>query len=421
MSNTGFEKFQLNEALIKAIKDLGYPHPTTIQKKVIPQIMNNMDVIAASKSGTGKTASYILPILHKLSKMIKPNNRVIRSLILVPTRELVDQVSLNLTELGKHLKIKHTKIYGGSSKASQIEKLSSGIDIIVATPGRLKEFVDEELIDLGSVNLMVLDEADTMLEMGFIKDIEYIFSQCSLKRQIIMCSATISQNIKKLGKEFLSNPVSVEVSQRRDVVQLIDHRSFKVDKKRKAQLLTHLIQQRKNDQILVFVNQKETADIVEQYLKSKKVNVAKIHGDVVYNDRAKAVKNFRNGKLQVLLATDVAARGLDIKELPLVINYDLPEATDDFTHRCGRTGRANQKGEAYTLLTTTDYNHFTKIERNLRLSIKREVLDGFELTDRQPRQKQQKKKKLSEKKGRVNPQEKKKNLPKKKYKTKRDL
>lgn len=420
--HTGFEKFKLNQSLIQAIIDLGYPNPTSIQKKVIPQIFIGKDIVAASKSGTGKTASYLLPMLHKLDMSINPKHRVLRGLILVPTRELVDQVSLNLTELGKYLKIKHTKIYGGSSKDSQIQKLATGIDIIVATPGRLKEFISEQLIDTNSINMIVLDEADTMLEMGFIKEIEYIFSHCSIRRQIMMFSATISQNIKKLGKEFLSDPVSVEVSQRRDVVHLIDHRSFKVDKKRKAQLLTTLIKQRKKDQVLVFVNQKETADVVEEYLKSKGVNAAKIHGDVVYNDRAKAVKSFRSGKLQVLIATDVAARGLDIKELPLVINYDLPEATDDFTHRCGRTGRANQKGEAYTLLVTTDYNHFTTIERNLRLNIKREILEGFELTDRQPRQKQQKKKSLSAKKGKVSKEEKKeKQLPKKKYKTKRDL
>jgi len=394
-----FEKLNLNPQILKAIDEQGYTNPTKIQKKVIPLVLKNKDIIAASKSGTGKTATFVLPILEKMNQIVKPENHIPRTIIIVPTRELVDQISKNLSNYGKYLKIRHTKIQGGISKSIQLEKLSTGIDIIVATPGRLKELINEELIDISSVNTIVLDEADTMLELGFLEDIELLISKCAKKRQIMMFSATISQNIKKLAKEFLIDTVSVEVSNRRDTVTLIEHKAYKVDKKRKDELLAYLIKTSEFDQILVFVNQKETADELNNKLVSKKIKSATIHGDVEYKQRVKAIKDFRAKKVKVLIATDIAARGIDIKELPLVINYELPESTDDFTHRVGRTGRANNKGEVITLLTTTDYNRFTKIERDLKLSIKREVVDGFELKDRQPRQKQQVKKSLSEKKG----------------------
>ncbi|MEA1914729.1 MAG: DEAD/DEAH box helicase [Campylobacterota bacterium] len=394
-----FQQLNLHPLILTAIEDQGYPNPTKIQKKVIPLILKNTDVIAASKSGTGKTAAFVLPMLDKMHKIVKPDNHVLRGLIVVPTRELVDQISRNLSAYGKHLKIRHTKIQGGISKAVQLEKLATGIDIIVATPGRLKDFIEEGVVDISSVNMIVLDEADTMLELGFLEEIEYLISECSVNRQIMMFSATISQNIKKLAKEFLNNPVSIEVSNRRDVVALIKHKAYKIDAKKKSDLLSYVIKTSPYAQILVFVNTKEMADELNATLLSNKIKVATVHGDIVYQDRVKGIKDFRSKKIKVMIATDVAARGIDIKELPLVINYELPETTDDFTHRVGRTGRANNHGEVITFLTTADYNRFTKIERHLRLSIKREVIEGFELKDRQPRQRQQVKKSLSEKKG----------------------
>jgi ATP-dependent RNA helicase RhlE len=370
-----------------------------IQKKVVPIINKGIDIIGASKSGTGKTASYVWPILEKLRKSIKPNHRVVRAVIVVPTKELVDQVSVSFANYGKYLKIKHTKIYGGSTKQQQVQKIESGIDIVVATPGRLKDMVKEELLDISSVNMLVVDEADTMLELGFLEDIEFIMDNTSKHKQIMMFSATISQNIQKLGKKYLHNPVSVTVSQRRDVVTLIKHRAFKVDKKRKTELLAHLLKKYKTKQVLVFVNMKEDIDTVTSYLVKNNINAVSLHGDIDFKIRTNNIKQFRAGKVQVLVATDIAGRGIDIKNLPLVINYELPEATDEFTHRVGRTGRANNRGEVISLLTVSDYNRFTKIERDLKLSIKREVAEGFELKDRQPRQKQQVKKSLSEKKG----------------------
>ncbi len=360
-------------------------------------------------------------MLQRINANLNYNNRVLRGLVLVPTRELVEQVSKNLSELGRFVKVKHTKIMGGVSKTKQESVLATGIDIVVATPGRLLDLDENEKIDLSSVNFIVLDEADTMLEMGFLKEIETIFSLCSPYRQVIMCSATISQNIRKLAKEFLTDPVTVQIHDRRDRVEIIEHQAYKVDKKRKKELVVQLIKELKFDQVLMFINKKDSADLATKYFEEQGIKTATIHGSIDYEDRVQAIKNFRNKKIQLLIATDIAARGLDIKELPLVLNYTLPEKTDDFTHRVGRTGRAGKKGKVITMLTTEDYNHFTKIERDLRLNIKREVHDDFPLKDRQPRQKVQKKKKLSEKKGKnLNPKEPVKTGAKSKKTTKRD-
>ncbi len=339
-------------------------------------------------------------MLKKVNNNLNFNNRVLRGLIIVPTRELVEQVSKSLSDYGKYLKVKHTKIMGGTSRNKQAEVLSGGIDIVVATSGRLLDLQKDELIDLSSVNFIVLDEADTMLEMGFINEIEEIFSLCSPYRQIVMCSATVSQNIRKLAKEFLKEPVTVQIHDRRDRVDIIKHEAFKVDVKRKKELVAHLLKTTKCDQVLLFVNKKDSADAAYEYFKSQGIKIAAIHGDIEYKNRVQAIKDFRSKKVKVLVATDIAARGLDIKGLPLIINYTLPEGTDDFTHRVGRTGRAGNKGTVITMLTVEDYNHFTKIERDLRLNVKREVHDEFPLKDRQPRQKVMKKKmSLSEKKG----------------------
>ncbi|WP_417327558.1 DEAD/DEAH box helicase [Halarcobacter sp.] len=399
----------------------GYDTPTKVQRKVVPIIKKGIDTIAASKSGTGKTAAYVLPMLDKVNSNLNFNNRVLRGLVLVPTRELVEQVSKSLNDYGKFLKVKHTKIMGGTSKAKQEQIINGGIDIIVATPGRLKDLVESEILDLSSVNYLVLDEADTMLEMGFLEEIEEIFSYCSPYKQIVMCSATISQNIRKLAKEFMKEPVTVQVHDRRDTVSLIEHRAFKIDVKKKKELITRLIKDSKYEQVLLFVNKKDAANAALEHFNAHGVKAAALHGEIEYKQRVQAIKDFKNKKIKVLIATDIAGRGLDVEKLPLVINYNLPETTDDFTHRVGRTGRAGNKGEVITILTVEDYNHFTKIERDLRLNVKREIHEDFPLKDRQPRQKVQKKKKLSEKKGRKAPStEPKKTGAKSKKTTKRD-
>jgi len=376
-----------------------YKQTTAIQKRVIPLAMKGIDIIGASKSGTGKTAAYVLPILNKLKKTSKDEHKVLRALIMVPTIELCDQVSRTLISFGNYLDLRTVKVQGGTPKSIQLERLSHGADIVVATPGRLQDFIRDKKINLSYINTIVLDEADTMLELGFLNEIKLILQACGKPRQMMMFSATISQNIKRLGKEFLREPAVVEVSERRDVVDFIAHRAYKIDIKKKDALVVKLLQDFKMEQVLLFASSKASANKIYERLQSEKVRVAIIHGDIKRSVRAKALALLKSGKMQVLVATDIAARGIDIAELPWVINYELPEGTDDFTHRVGRTGRANNKGSVVSLLTIHDYNKFSKIEKNLRLNIKREIYEGFELEDRQPRQRQPMKKTLREKKG----------------------
>jgi len=361
--------------------------------------MKGLDVLGASKSGTGKTAAYLLPLLNKLQKVVKKDQKVLRALIIVPTIELVDQVSRTISELSKYLDIKNIKIQGGVPKSTQLARLSQGADIVVATPGRLQSFIDDKKINLEHINTVILDEADTMLELGFLGEIKAILKHCKQPRQTMMFSATISQNIKKLAKEFMRDAAIVEVSHRRDVVDFIAHRAYKVDKKRKDELVARLIQDKALDQVLLFASTKESANKIYEYLKAQKIRTSIIHGDINRGARAKSLALLKSGKTQVLVATDIAARGIDIKELSMVINYDMPEGTDDFTHRVGRTGRANHKGSVISILTTRDYDFFSKMEKHLKLNIKRDIYEGFELTDKQPRQKQPKKKSLIERKG----------------------
>jgi ATP-dependent RNA helicase RhlE len=396
-----FEKLNLHPDILRAIAHEKYENTTAIQNKVIPAAMKGIDILGASKSGTGKTAAYVLPLLNKLQKVVKKDEKVVRALIIVPTIELADQVSRTIVSFSRYLDIQTMKIQGGSKKSDQIHKLRQGADIVVATPGRLQDFIDDKKINLDHINTIILDEADTMLELGFLGEIKSILKSCTQPKQMMLFSATISQNIKKLGKDFLNDPAIVEVSNRRDVVNAINHRAYKVDKKRKAELATKLIKEMGIEQVLLFVNKKETADKVYEYLKSQDIWTSVIHGDINRGGRAKALSLLKSGKTQVLVATDIAARGIDIKELPLVINYDLPEHTDDFTHRVGRTGRANHKGGVVTLLTILDYNAFSTIEKHLKLNVKREIMEGFEITDKQPRQARPRKKSLSEKKGKI--------------------
>lgn len=361
--------------------------------------MKGADILGASKSGTGKTAAFVLPLLNKLQKVVKKDDKVVRALIIVPTIELADQVSRTIVSFSKYLDIQTVKVQGGSKKTEQIARIKQGVDIVVATPGRLQDFISDKKINLEHVNTVILDEADTMLDLGFLAEIKNILKSCPANKQMMCFSATISQNVKKLAKEFLRDPVIVEVSNRRDVVNVIKHRAYKVDKKRKAELAVKLVKDLGVGQVLIFVNKKETADKLFEYFKAQKIWTTIIHGNINRGGRAKALTLFKGGKSQVLIATDIAARGIDIPELPMVINYDLPELTDDFTHRVGRTGRANHKGGVITLLTIHDYNAFSTIEKHLKLNVKRDIMEGFEITDKQPRQARPRKKSLREKKG----------------------
>jgi len=339
--------------------------------------------------------------LNRLQKVIKDDHKVLRVLIVVPTIELVDQVTRNIHSFSKYMKIRTVKIQGGTPKSIQLEKLSKGADIVVATPGRLQDFINDNKINLTNINTVVLDEADTMLELGFLEEIKSILRYCKQPRQTMLFSATISQNIKRLGKEFLRDPAIIEVHNRRDVVDFIAHRAYKIDIKKKDALVLKLLEDLKMEQVLLFASSKKSANKIYEELKAKKIRVAIIHGDIKRSVRAKALSLLKSGQMQVLVATDIAARGIDIKELPWVLNYELPEGTDEFTHRVGRTGRANHKGSVVSLLTIHDYNKFSKIEKDLRLNVKRQVHNDFPLEDRQPRQRQPMKKTLREKKGYV--------------------
>ena len=348
-----------------------------------------------------------MPILEQLSDNINPQARVIRSLILAPTRELAMQISRAIATYSKYLDIKHTEVVGGLSHKEQLRKIGNGVDILIATPGRLIDHLQKDAIDLSSVNMVVLDEADTMLDMGFLDEIESVLPEVSPHRQIMMFSATFSQNVKKLAKEFLKNPEVVQIHDQRDAVDIIEHEIYKVDNNRKLEMLSFLIGSKNYSQVLVFVNTKKHADAIAHLFNLDGLPCEAIHGDIKQPARARALRNFKEGKTRVLAATDIAARGIDIEELPHVINFELPETIDDFTHRVGRTGRAGNKGHAITLLCTKEYKQMAEIEKELKLNIPRIVLDGYEPTEKEPRMVRPRPKKLSEKKGLKTPQNKK--------------
>jgi len=396
--------------------------PTEIQEKAIPIALKKKDILATAQSGSGKTAAFVLPILDELIESRNPNHPL-RALIIAPTRELVNQINKAIEEFAAYADIQKTVVYGGVSSTDQAKKIARGIDILVATPGRLLEHIRNKTVDLSSVNTLVVDEVDTMLAMGFLEDIETIFSNASFDRQIMMFSATLNQNVKKLAKEFLSDPVVIEVSPQRSSVEIINQQAMLVDPKRKAELLSYVIGSRNYSSVLVFVNTKKDADHLVAHLELDGLPASCIHGDIRQTARAKALRKFKSGDIRVLVATDIAARGIDIFMLPAVVNFSLPETVADYTHRIGRTGRAGNPGDAITLLSVKDYRMMAEIEKELIVTIPREVVEDFEPTEKQPRMNRPKKKPLSEVKGQRKPTGPKRHAPKKQKKkktTKRD-
>lgn len=356
-------------------------------------------MLGVAQSGTGKTAAFVLPIIQNLAQEKVDKQTVLRSLIVVPTRELAAQVAKNISHYARYLDITQGVAYGGVSAKEQATKIQKGIDILIATPGRLLELCENKSIDLKSVNTVVLDEADTMLEMGFLQDIEKIFPQISPKRQIMMFSATLSQNIKKLAKEFLNEPVVIEVSSQRSSVDIIEQQIIKVDEDKKLALLSFFIGSKNLQKVLVFTNTKANVDLIVHTLNLDGLSALGIHGDIKQPARARALRKFKTDEIRVLVATDIAARGIDIEELPYVINYDLPQSTSDYTHRIGRTGRAGNAGVAISLLCVKEYKQMEEIQKDLIITIPTTILDGFELTEKQPRTKKVVNTKLSVKKG----------------------
>lgn len=378
-----FETLGLSEELQSAVRTKGYTTPSPIQEKAIPVILAGKDILAAAQTGTGKTAGFTLPMLHLMSKNPPTGSgrRPIRALVVTPTRELAAQIQDNILEYGKNLNLRSTVIFGGVSAKPQIRQLKDGIDILVATPGRLLDLQNQRYIDLSRVEFLVLDEADRMLDMGFIHDIKKVLALLPKKRQNLLFSATFSPNIRTLASKFMDNPVSVDVAPRNTAAESVKQTIYMVHKKRKVALLKHLIKKGDWKQVLIFTRTKHGANRLAKRLASADIPALAIHGNKSQNARTHALKSFKNGEVQVLVATDIAARGLDIEQLPWVVNYELPNVPEDYVHRIGRTGRAGMTGEAVSLVFDQDETKLLRdIERLLNKSIPKEVLEDFDYT-----------------------------------------
>ncbi|MDC0304068.1 DEAD/DEAH box helicase [Flavobacteriales bacterium] len=376
-----FKDLGLVEALLKAVTALGYETPSPIQEKAIPVILEGKDVLASAQTGTGKTAGFALPMLQKLSQAPYKHNRPIRALILTPTRELAAQVYEDIREYSAFLEIKSTVIFGGVNQNPQVRKLRNGIDVLVATPGRLLDLNDQKHLSLRNVDFLVLDEADRMLDMGFLRDIKRILALLPERRQNLLFSATFSKDIKKLAQSFLHHPVLVEATPENSTVDKIVQRTIRVDKARKTALTIKLISEGNWKQVLIFTRTKHGANRLSQKLDKAKISSAAIHGNKTQNARTKALAGFKSGSVRVLVATDIAARGLDIPLLPHVVNYELPNIPEDYVHRIGRTGRAGASGEAISLVGGDEVDYVKGIEKLLGEKLSRDIIPGFEPLD----------------------------------------
>jgi ATP-dependent RNA helicase RhlE len=369
-----FDTLGLKPELLRALSERGYTTPTPVQARAIPEILAGRDMLAGAQTGTGKTAGFTLPILQKLTDSVAGRKKFPRALILVPTRELAAQVADNVRTYGKHVPIRTTVVFGGVNINPQIDELNRGTDILVATPGRLLDHVEQGTVDLEFIEVLVLDEADRMLDMGFIHDIKRILKRLPPKRQNLMFSATYSDDIRRLAQNFLRNPVEVEVARRNTAVESVDQIAYLVDKDRKRALLSHLIREGQWQQVLVFTRTKHGANRLAVQLESDSIATAAIHGNKSQNARTKALADFKAGKVVALIATEVAARGLDIKELPHVVNYELPNVSEDYVHRIGRTGRAGATGIAVSLVANDEVSLLKGIERLIGRTIARTPL-----------------------------------------------
>lgn len=373
-----FKKFGLLPELISAIEEKGYINPTTIQSQAIPLILEGGDLLAGSQTGTGKTAGFTLPLLQNLMKKNRVGSTVVRALILTPTRELAVQVEESVRELSKNLPLKSTAIFGGVNIKSQINKMRSGVDIIVATPGRLLDLVEQKFVDLSRIEILVLDEADRMLDMGFIHDIRRILKLLPKSRQNLLFSATFSNDIKKLANDLLNSPKMIEAARINSTVDAISQIIHPVDSKRKKELLSSLIKTNNWQQVLVFMRTKHGANRLAAQLEGDGITAMAIHGNKSQGARTKALEEFKKGTVRILVATDIAARGLDIDQLPYVVNYDLPNVPEDYVHRIGRTGRAGNVGKAVSLVCIDEHKLLKDIERLLKCEIAKVVIPNFE-------------------------------------------
>ena len=373
----GFTKLGLSDAILEAVKKQGYDTPSPIQEKSIPLILEGKDVMAAAQTGTGKTAGFTLPILQLLSKGQPTKSNQVRTLILTPTRELAAQVQDSVSTYGKQLPLKSTVVFGGVKINPQMQKLRGGVDILVATPGRLLDLYSQNAVKFDELEIIVFDEADRMLDMGFIHDIKRILKILPAKRQTLMFSATFSDEIRKLAKSLVNNPVEISVTPRNSTVKSVKQWIHPVDKSKKQALLTQLIKDHGWYQVLVFSRTKHGANRIATQLGKKGISASAIHGNKSQGARTRALADFKNGKVNVLVATDIAARGIDIAELPHVVNFDLPHVPEDYVHRIGRTGRAGSKGEAISLVSADEVKQLFDIERLTQKKLERIMVDDF--------------------------------------------
>ncbi len=376
-----FKNLGLSDSLLKAISEKGYETPTPIQQKAIPRILEGKDVLASAQTGTGKTAGFTLPMLQKLANAKQMHKRPVRALVLTPTRELAAQVYDDVKTYSKYVDIRSTVIFGGVNANPQIRTLKQGVDILVATPGRLLDLHNQGIFSLKSVEFLVLDEADRMLDMGFARDINKILALLPKRRQNLLFSATFSKEIKKLANSFLYQPVLVEATPENTTAEKVDQLIFKTDKAKKTDLVIKLISEGNWQQVLIFTRTKHGANRLAQKLDKAKITSAAIHGNKSQGARTKALANFKSGNVRVLVATDIAARGLDIPLLPHVINYELPNIPEDYVHRIGRTGRAGASGEAISIVSVDEFEYVRAIEKLLGERLDQKTIPGFEVTE----------------------------------------
>jgi ATP-dependent RNA helicase RhlE len=376
-----FDTLGLMPELLRAVREKGYEIPTPVQAQAIPLILAGRDLLAGAQTGTGKTAGFVLPILQLLapqaSTSTSPARHAIRCLILTPTRELCMQVEESVRTYGKHIPLRSTTVFGGVNINPQIKALRAGVEILVATPGRLLDLYGQGAVNFSQLQFLVLDEADRMLDMGFIRDIKKILALLPAKRQNLLFSATFSDEIRQLVSGLLNNPASVDVARRNAASELVEHLVHPVDRERKRALLSHLIRSQKLEQVLVFTRTKHGANRLSEQLETDGIASSAIHGNKSQPQRIKALSDFKEGKIRVLVATDIAARGLDIDQLPHVINYELPQVAEDYVHRIGRTGRAGSEGVALSLVCVDEARLLKDIEKLLKRDLPSEVVAGY--------------------------------------------
>ena len=375
-----FTSLGLSDAILRAIDEKGYTTPSPIQSQAIPAVLSGRDIMAAAQTGTGKTAGFTLPLLEILSRGETVKSNSVRALVLTPTRELAAQVAESVEYYGKHLPLRSAVVFGGVKINPQMMKLRRGVDILVATPGRLLDLYNQNAVKFSHLEVLILDEADRMLDMGFIRDIKKIIALLPQKRQNLMFSATFSDEIRGLTKGMLHNPVEIEVSPRNTTAETVKQWMVRVDKSRKGDLLAHLIKENNWEQVLVFTRTKHGANRLAEKLDKLGISAAAIHGNKSQGARTRALADFKSGKVRILVATDIAARGLDIAQLPQVVNFELPNVPEDYVHRIGRTGRAGAAGQAVSLVGEDEPKHLRDIERLLKLKLDEVVVPGFEHT-----------------------------------------